>query len=393
MDMQDNAVPDSGEASISVVTPSGDHDFRSVSQAARALTQARHKSKHDQSAAAKATVDPSAEAPRNGATAGEAAEPSRASPAAADVPQESASGLDPEAGAAPRVEEPGVRGETEGADPAQTPSIEPPRSWTKEDKELWKGLPRETQARLAERERSRESDFLRRQNEAADKLKGMTAREQAAEQARQHYETALPVVLQTLELQQADEFADVKSTADVEKMAREDAPRYARWQAQQQQLSALQQQFAAAQVRSAQEKEQQWAAFAKRQDELFNEKVPDFADRSKAAKLQDAAIAVLKDVGFTEQELGNLWTGRANMTLRDHRLQLLILDGVKYREAHQKAKQAVAKPVPPVQRPGVSQPRGAAQDAAIQALSKRLETSGNLKDAAALIAARRKAAR
>ena len=174
-------------------------------------------------------------------------------------------------------------------------------------------------------------------------------------------------------------------------MAREDAPRYARWQAQQQQLSALQQQLAAAQVRSAQEKEQQWAAFAKRQDELFNEKVPDFADRTKAAKLQDAAIAVLKDVGFTEQELGNLWTGRANMTLRDHRLQLLILDGVKYREAHQKAKQAVAKPVPPVQRPGVSQPRGAAHDVQVQNLTKRLETSGSLKDAAALLRARRAA--
>ena len=144
MDMQDNAAPDSGEASISVVTPAGEHEFGSVSQAARALTQARHNSRHEQSAGTKAAVDVSAQAPRNGATAGEAAEPSRASPAAADVPQESASGSDPEAGAAPRVEEPGVRGETEGADPAQPPSIEPPRSWTKEDKELWKGLPRET---------------------------------------------------------------------------------------------------------------------------------------------------------------------------------------------------------------------------------------------------------
>jgi len=47
----------------------------------------------------------------------------------------------------------------------------------------------------------------------------------------------------------------------------------------------------------------------------------------------------------------------------------------------------------PAQRPGVAQPRGAAQDAQIQALDKRLEASGSLKDAAALIAARRKAGR
>jgi hypothetical protein len=65
----------------------------------------------------------------------------------------------------------------------------------------------------------------------------------------------------------------------------------------------------------------------------------------------------------------------------------------RYREAQRKAKDVVAKPVPPVQRPGVSQPRGAAQDARIQALTKQLEASGSLKDAAALIAARRKAAR
>jgi hypothetical protein len=64
--------------------------------------------------------------------------------------------------AAPRLEEPGVRGETAGADPATLPPIEPLRSSTKDDKTLWKDLPRAAQARPAERERSRDSDLLRR---------------------------------------------------------------------------------------------------------------------------------------------------------------------------------------------------------------------------------------
>jgi hypothetical protein len=64
-----------------------------------------------------------------------------------------------------------------------------------------------------------------------------------------------------------------------------------------------------------------------------------------------------------------------------------------YDDAQRKAKEAAAKPVPPVQRPGVSQRRGAAQDAQIDALTKRREASGSVKDAAALIAARRKAGR
>jgi hypothetical protein len=80
--------------------------------------------------------------------------------------------------------------------------------------------------------------------------------------------------------------------------------------------------------------------------------------------------------------------------LRDHRVQLLVRDAILWREAKAKAKsRRAAKPLPPVQRPGASQPKGAAQegaaqDALVQNLSKKLEASGSLKDAAALLRAR-----
>jgi hypothetical protein len=48
-------------------------------------------------------------------------------------------------------------------------------------------------------------------------------------------------------------------------------------------------------------------------------------------------------------------------------------------------------PIAPVQRPGASQGKGAAQEAAIQNLTRKLEASGSLKDAAALLRARRAA--
>ena len=82
-----------------------------------------------------------------------------------------------------------------------------------------------------------------------------------------------------------------------------------------------------------------------------------------------------------------------DLSLHDHRLQLLIRDGIRFRDAQKAAKEASTKPVPPVQRPGVAQPRGAAQDAVVQNLTKRLDQTGNLKDAARLLAERRKAAR
>jgi len=306
---------------------------------------------------------------------------------------ESTAGSDPTNDAAPvDAQDPGER--TEGADRQQEPApIEPPRSWTKEDKELFTGLPRATQERLAERERSREGDFLRRQNEAAEKLKGLTAKEQAVEQARQAYEAALPQLLQTLQQQQAGEFADIKSMADVERLAREDWPRYLLWDLQQKKVAEVTQHMLAAQHRQAQEKLTQFVEFAKRQDDLFKEKVPDMVDEAKAAELQRRALAVLADLGFGEAELIPLWNGHKELSLRDHRLQLLIRDATLWREAEKKAKAAATKPVPPVQRPGAATVRQGTDEARVQHLTQRLEQTGSLRDAAALVRARRTAAR
>jgi hypothetical protein len=291
------------------------------------------------------------------------------------------------------AQDPGAK--TEGTDPgaAELSPIEPPRSWTKEDKELFTNLPRATQERLAERERSREGDFLRRQNEAAEKLKGLAAKEQAVELARQTYEAALPQLLQTLQQQQAGEFADIKSMADVERLAREDWPRYLLWDLQQKKVAEVSQHMLAAQHRQAQEKLTQFVEFAKRQDDLFKEKVPDMADDTKAAELQKHALAVLGDLGFDEAELVPLWNGHKELSLRDHRLQLLIRDATLWREAQAKAKAAAVKPVPPVQRPGAATPRQGTDEARVQHLTQRLEQTGSLRDAAALLRARRAATR
>jgi hypothetical protein len=240
----------------------------------------------------------------------------------------------------------------------------------------------------------RESDFLRRQNEAADKLKGLSAKEQAVEQARQHYEAALPQLLATLQQQQAGEFSDVKSMADVERLAREDWPRYLLWDLQQKKVAEVQQQILAAQQRQASEKLSQFTEFAKREDDLFKGKVADMADEAKAAELQNKALGLLRDLGFDEdKELVPLWNGQKELSLRDHRLQLLIRDATLWREAQAKAKAAAAKPVPPVQRPGATPERSDARAQQVQALSKRLEQTGNLRDAARLVAERRRASR
>jgi hypothetical protein len=361
----------------------------SVTDAARALAGARYpKPKDPQQAAAEQRTDRAAQAAGQESTADPRLAPG------SDRGSEVGAG----AGDATSQETPQTRGETENADPGAQennqalPPIEPPRSWTKEDKELFTSLPRETQERIAERERSRESDFLRRQNEAADKLKGLTAKEQAVDQARQQYEAALPQLLVVLQQQQAGEFADIKTLADVERMAREDWPRYALWDVQQKKIAEVARQLTEVQQRQVHERLQQFSAFAKREDDLFREKVSDMADDKKAAELQTRCLATLTGLGFAEAELAQSWNGAKDLSLRDHRVQLLIRDATLWREAQAKAKAAQAKPVPPVQRPGVAQPKGAAQHAQIENLAQQLDKSSGVKalrTAARLVAARR----
>ena len=286
-------------------------------------------------------------------------------------------------------------GETESqAEPAEPPPIEPPRSWTKEAKERWQSLPRDTQEYLAEREQERERELRRGQNEAAEKLKGLTAKEQAVEQARQQYESALPLLLDNLQSAMQGEFSDIKTMADVQKMAGEDWPRYVRWDAQQKQIAAVQQETKGAEERRTAEFTQRWTEFAKREDSLFSEKAPEMADKDKAAKLQGAAVSMLKELGFSDEELSRSYHGKQGMSLRDHRVQLLVRDATLWRAAQAKAKAATAKPVPPVQRPGVSQGKSAEREAAIQNLNMQLDKASGvnaLRAAAKLVAARRAA--
>ena len=376
-----------GDFPITVVTAAGDGRL-SVTQAARTLAKARQPAQ-----------------PQAGERAKPARDDDESAGASAPAAQESAFAADAaQADAAPRVETPGAPGETPAIEPAapdpgleagtEPPPIEPPRSWTKDAKERWQSLPRETQEYLAAREQERDREIRRSQNDAADKLKGVAAREQQADQARQRYETALPHLLQTLQAHEAAEFPDIKSMADVDRLAREDWPRYMQWDVGQKKIAMVTQQLLDAYQRSGQVKSRQFTDFARRQDELFIEKAPDMADAGKAAALQSAAMTVLKGLGFDEGELVQSWQGVKDLSLRDHRVQLLVRDATLWREAQQKAKAASARPMPPVQRPGVAQPKGAAQEAQIANLNKRLDTaSGNnaLRTAAELLRARRAA--
>jgi hypothetical protein len=295
----------------------------------------------------------------------------------------------PEASAAPQDADPG---ETREAEPvAELPPIEPPRSWTKDEKDRFSSLPRETQEYVAQREQERERAIRQSQNEAAEARKAADAERARVEQARQQYESKLPELIASLQASQAGQFADVKTPQDVQRLATEDPLRYLQWTAHQQQVSAVQHEMQQAQQRQAQDFQQRWNDFASKEDSLTVERIPELKDAAKRSKIQDSARTYLTDIGFTESELAQAWNGQTSFSPRDHRFQMLVMDGLRYREGKANFQKAVtAKPPPQVQRPGTAPARPA--DSALQSLSKQLDKTGDARDAAALVIARRAAA-
>ncbi len=251
--------------------------------------------------------------------------------------------------AAPQTEVPGEQ--TEDIDPAEhLPPIEPPRSWTKDEKERFASLPRETQDYIAQREQEREREFRRSQNETAEQRKAIEAKARETDQLRQQYEQQLPLVANAIQQAIMAEFPDIHSMEDVQRLAREDWPRYIQWDAKQKQLAQWKSEADSAQYRQRQEAEanlQNWRNSQDKEFEQFASSIPE----SERAALANEARSALVEYGLTEDQLGDLWN---NSILRSAPIQRALADAARYRIAKRNAAKTAAKPVPPVQKPGTA---------------------------------------
>lgn len=278
-----------------------------------------------------------------------------------------------------------VAQETEAAPEA----LEPPKLWTKEAKERFASLDRDTQEYLLQQDKAREAEVKKASQTVSEKDKTLAQELEAIQKMRQQYEGALPTVLQMLEQQRIGEFGDIKTFADIEALAASDPARYLKWDAHQRKVQAVQQQLQTAEQQRAQEIAKKWEEFSAEQDKMVAEKIPEMADPEKAEKLGKQAVGYLSNIGFNSDELTNLWHGKAGISLRDARVQLIIAEAAKAREAQEALRKAKTQTVPPVQRPGVAQPKGAADSEKIKDLSRTLDQKGSLKAAAALLVAKR----
>jgi hypothetical protein len=289
-----------------------------------------------------------------------------------------------------------VPSETQQVDPEDNlPSIEPPRSWTKEEKEAFKAYPRDAQALISAQVARHEASFLRSQNETAEKLKALTAKEQQAEQAKQEYLNKVPTLEDIQRYVAQGPFADIKTQDDADALAQNDPFRYLQWDSYQKRLAVVANQATQAQQLKAQERQGKRASYEAEQNKLLVELVPEMADPTKASELRTRAVAMLNDdVGLKNDQLSK-WMADdiGHEILSSAGIQKLIADRLEFMKIKAAPPKAIPRPVPNVQRPGIGRAPGASNADAIQATRNKLSGTGSLEDAFALYQAKKSRAR
>lgn len=252
--------------------------------------------------------------------------------AGADEPQDQAGADGAGDDGAPADEQPSAEDEPEGEpdEPAQPP-IEPPLSWSKEHKERWASLPRETQEYLHSREQERDAEVRRSQNRAAELEKALEPDRAALAQQRQQLADTLNAYVALAET--IDPVLAEGARTDWAKLAQDDpSGAQQRWF----QFHQRREQFAAAvQQRDAIIAQHMQEHLVREGSELIK-KVPEWGTDLEAARTGIDALrrGAVEHYGFQPQEVA---------VIRDHRLALMLRDAMAYHALQAgQAKQAAA---------------------------------------------------
>lgn len=237
-------------------------------------------------------------------------------------------------------------------------------------------LPKDKAEKL-EADRLRQADYTKKTMATADERKAAQAQAQQALQERQQYAQNLSRMQAQLE----GALSEQNQTVDWERLAREAPAEYVIQQhlAQKRQAALNQIYGQQQQLNQIHQQEQQRALaqhLAEQRDELLA-KLPEWKNPETAKAEQKALAEYLKNEGFDEQSIANIYDAKTVKVAR----KAMLYDQLTAK-ASAAAKKVAALPQK-VERPGVGQNQGLdKRSAAFQKLSK----SGRVEDAAAVFA-------
>jgi len=241
---------------------------------------------------------------------------------------------------------------TEQEQTDESPSLEPPKSWSAEQKEVWDSLPPKTQEYVLQRETERDTALRRGQNELAEQRKAFEAQTQAQLQQAAEFAKQLPVLQKALLERVTNSEVARMTQQDWLNLAQSDPAKYvelqAKAQADQQLIQAT---FQAQQQIEAQTKAQaeaQRAEMIKAEWNKLIEVAPEFADPKAGPTLQKEIIDYLLEIGVPQEALGGMDRAFFLIAARD------AVNGRKLAQKASKAPEQV-KNLPPVARPGAAQ--------------------------------------
>jgi hypothetical protein len=294
--------------------------------------------------------------------------------------------------AAPVKEQPPVQEQAQEAEPAAQeaqpeetteteteetlPPLKAPTFWKKDARDIFEALPRHAQEAFLEQERERNAGVERQMREAAEKRKSADTELTATQTERQRLKAALDQLLPDLQRSLQGRWANV----DWNKEAAENPANYV---VLRQQFESEMGQFQRARAERAQiAKQESEAAEKARQDtarkewESLTDKRPELKDQAKAKAFFESINAYALEVGYTPERFAQII---------DHRDFLALEKAMLYDRAQKAKAEAVVKPLPKVQVPGSAKTKAdrAAQDR--EALMKRAEQTGELRDWARLL--------
>jgi hypothetical protein len=212
------------------------------------------------------------------------------------------------------------------------------------------------------------------------------------EKTRQSYLDGLAAATQIAQVSFLSQFPELASIAPenlagaLEQMSRLDPARFARVQAavaNSEQLIAHQQHESRSRAERAR---QGFLEFAKSEDARFETMLKGESKATQRAVTAEIFSAA-KASGIGADELTQLF--HSEPVMRNAVFQRMMYDAGKYRLMMKARDAAAAKPVPPVQRPGMARTPAERDRADLRMLNTKLSSSGDIKDAVALYNARK----
>jgi hypothetical protein len=229
-------------------------------------------------------------------------------------------------------------------------SIDPPISWSKEEKAIFEQLPPEAKAVIARRESEQNKAFTQKTQEIAEHRKAVEATYAAIQSERGQYAQNLQQLL-LVAMPEAEQFARIDWT----RLANESPADFVKLQAQRDELrgriGAIQGELTRVSQQQQQDYARSFANLKQSEAQRLAEKFPDYADKEKGTKFVGELRGWLQEQGFSDTEIGQVI---------DHRVILVAAKAMRADRAAQARRTAEtrrADPAPNVQRPGSTQGR------------------------------------